>query len=406
MSFAPRTAAMEKGSTEIPHHYDKIFIGAGLASLFAAYSTLKKAEEAGRDYDVLVIGEEISSPCKAGSHYVLELEGMMADDVPNREEISEMLRHDGRDRLLKAIEEEGIDCRLAEGYEIKCKTEEELQEFFVEAADKEVFARDEMTINTDDQIFKLPGYPHSLAVSSIGQVNTPELLDGMVDAIERMGGTVLTGIKYKSHMVLDKGYSVVHTNGGEFNASSLPFMGTGAIHQSTMSDFKFKTSIAYTGALVIGPIAPEDSITFARGPMAICDVNLDDDVLWGGIDSKGMLTIGKGDLPSADLKDTAIRDLTNLANDFFPGLIDKYPVNVAFGPMMIAENKMPIVGRLPTCDVAAAWSGLGIVAAMASGEAFAQNYIYGDDSKLKIWEAMQPQDFKAVSLPTNLRYDL
>lgn len=398
MNTISETAAIEKNSTPLPHRYDKIFIGAGLSSLFAAYSTLKKAEEAGRDYDVLVIGEEISAPCTAGSHYVLELEGMMAEDVPNREQISKMLRHDGRDRLLTAIKEESIDCRLTEGYEIKCKSEQELQEFFTEAVEKEVFARDEMTINTDDQIFKLRNYPHSLAVSSIGQINTPELLEGMVGAIERLGGTVLMGVSYKSHMILDKGYSVVRTNGGEFNASSLPFMGTGAIHQSTLPDFKFKTSIAYTGALVIGPIAPEDSLRFASGPMAICDVNLDDDVLWGGLDSQGMLTIGKGDLPSPEFKDISIKQLTELTNDFFPGLLDKYPASPAFGPMMIAENKMPIVGRMETCDIAGAWSGLGIVAAMASGEAFAQNYIYGDDSKLKVWEAMQPQEFKLAGL--------
>lgn len=400
MSMMSSKSRLLQGSQPAPEYfYDKIFIGTGLSSLFTAYTTLKTAEEAGRDVDVLIIGNEINAPCAAGSHYVYELEGLMEDDVPNRDIIADLLRHDGADRLVKAIEDEGIDCRLSEGYEIKCKSEDEMTAFMKDSAHKNIYRANEMVVNSDSQSFHLPGYDHSIRVNGMGQVNTPEFLDGMVKAIERLGGKIITGVNYQSHQVSGDGHTVIKTDNGEFESDTVPYMGTGAIHQSKMDEFNFASTISYTGALVIGPLAPADFTKITDKPMAFADINIDDDVLWGGIDSKGMLTIGKGDLPSADLRDFGVQKLVDLTNDYFPGLIDKYPVNVAFGPMIITENKMPVVGRLATCDIGAAWAGLGIVAAMASSEAFAQSYIYGDDSKLKIWEAMQPVGFSGAGAP-------
>lgn len=375
--------------------YDKIFIGGGLASIFTTYATLALAKEAGKPFQVLLVADEIKAPVTAGSHCVAFVEGLAENGVKNRDAIQNLLRQDGREGLKSTINQEQIDCRYVSGYEIKARTSFELASVLENIAHgNRSFAKQDTIENSDSQTLKLEGYPYSISVKDVlAQVNTPELLHGLVAAIKKMGGEVITSAHYKAHDYTDDGLCRVSTSEGTFNTRANPFLGTGALHQSALPDFYFKHDITYTAGLVVGPLSDEDAQKISAGPMAFCDVNFNDDVLWGGIDPHNMLTIGKGDLHSPDDLPALKQDLIDIANHMLPGITDKYQAVFNSGPMLTPENTMPVIGRMKSYDIAGGWAGLGIVAGFAAARAFADWYVHGDDAKLKVMESMQPKGF-------------
>jgi glycine/D-amino acid oxidase-like deaminating enzyme len=62
--------------------------------------------------------------------------------------------------------------------------------------------------------------------------------------------------------------------------------------------------------------------------------------------------------------------------------------------MLVAENRMPIVGRMKDFDVAGGWTGIGIVAGYSAAQAYADWVVNGNDEKLKLFESMQPGFFQ------------
>lgn len=374
--------------------YDHIFVGTGLASVFAAYSTLKLARAENKPMDILVIGDQVAAPCSAGSHWVLQAEGMMSDqDIPRLEDLKTLLRVDGRDALLATIRDEKIDCDLVAGYEIKARSKEELDAFIAQASQKGVFTIDEISYNGGNQTFNLPGYEHSISVSSIGQMNTPKLVRGLIDAIEHMGGTIVTGVTYKNHALEPDGRFSIQTSRGAYHSAHKPFLATGALDLAARPDFPVPSKISYTGALVIGPLDEADARKISKGPMAICDLNVQDDVFWGGIDPNNKLTIGQGELASTDEAGELKDRLAKIAENILPGITEKYPHVLHVGPMMMTPNTMPVIGRTPTYDVATGWAGLGIVPGYLAAQAFAHWYVNEDDSRLKLLESLHPQAF-------------
>lgn len=380
--------------------YDHIFVGGGLASLFAAYATLSMAKSANKNLDVLVIAQEIKAPVTAGSHWVQQSEGMMAgpDKVANFETIREILKS-ARIDLSNTVAAEKIECRFTTGYEIKAKTEKDLLDFVDGISTSGVSRKSEVTLNSGQQVFRLPGYDHSVTLDTIGQVNSPELLNGIVTAIERLGGHVLTGTSYDRHRPYGIDESMVETSSGTFHTRHNPFLGMGALNTLSLPDYHFGGHIAYTGAIVFGPLSDNDARKIADRPMAICDVNVNDDVFWGGLDPQNMLTVGQGELDSADGIPALAQKLADIAERILPDVTKNYPSALSAGPMLITDNAMPVVGRMKEYDIATGWAGLGIVPAFAAAKAFAAWYVHGDDSTLRVFEAMQPAGFHGAPAP-------
>jgi len=57
----------------------------------------------------------------------------------------------------------------------------------------------------------------------------------------------------------------------------------------------------------------------------------------------------------------------------------------------MAENRMPIVGRSAEACWSGAWGGFGIVPGFAAAKAYASWIVDGDDTQLRVFEALQPK---------------
>ncbi len=375
---------------------DQIVIaGGGLAGLFSAYELLRQAREAGKKLDVVVLADKINAPCSAGSHVVLEHEGLFDADMSAKEfkAISNLLRS-GMAGLEATIERENIDCSYSRGYEWKAKSHEELVETVNDTIARKMYRPDEFNFDRDAQQFNLPGYDHSVRIDAIGQVNTPKLLNAIADCIRDMGGRVIEGVKYKSQAKMADGRYLVNTDTGlSFIANHKPLIATGAAHMNTLPGISIPTEAVYTMGIVMGPLSPEDRVLLAPKATAMCDTNMDGDVLWGGIDDQGNFTLGRGDSPdgSPERKEELAHELSMLADSLYPGISQKYPPQVSFGAMLVAENHLPVVGRMQNFDVMGGWAGEGIVPGYAAAQAYAKWVLKGDDRDLSLFETLQPQ---------------
>ena len=378
--------------------YDRILIGGGLASLFTAYATLREAAQAGKKLQVLVLTKDIHAPSAAGSHVVNEMEGLMKAGDDDFSDINTLL-HAGLKNLSSVIAEERIECRYSTGYEIKTRSREELDSFSRNVTQKGIFRPEDMADNSNHQIFNLPGFGYSLYIDSIGQLNTPELLQGMTSVIRKMGGQIVEGVEYTGHGVCEYGLVDVETNYGRFNSFNTPFMGTGPEHQTTLVDFDFGAAVHHVAGAIMGPLRDKDLIGIAKSSVAIADGDPEVEGLWGGVDPRRMMTFGWGAAGSreerANLEDRMLEKL----DEFYPGLSKKYPPRFSHGAILQAPNGLPIVGRMQGYDVAGGWSGVGIVPGFAAATAFAKWYVNGDDSELRVFEDMQPERFRDNSFP-------
>ncbi len=375
---------------------DQIVIsGGGLAGLFSAYELLRQSRDAGKMLDVVVLADKINAPCSAGSHVALVHEGLFRADktVQEFKAISTLLRA-GMAGLEATIERERIDCSYTHGYEWKAASRAELVETVNDAIARKIYRPDEFNFDRDAQLFKLPGYGHSVRIESIGQVNTPKLLFAIADCIRTLGGRIIEGVKYKDQARLSDGRYLVNTDAGlSFISNHKPLIATGAAHMKTLEGIAVPTEAVYTMGLVMGPLSPEDRAMLAPVATAFCDTNMDGDVLWGGIDDRGNFTLGRGDSldGSPARKEALARQLGALADSFYPGMTRKYPPRVSFGAMLVAENHLPVVGRMQDFDVMGGWAGEGIVPGYAAAQAYAKWVLKGDDRDLSLFETLQPQ---------------
>ncbi len=375
--------------------YDKIIAGGGLAAIFSAYEILRQAQEAGKKISVLVLAKEISAPCGAGSQMVPVAEGMFNKGVQNAPEIGAFMR-EAYTALEATIFREHNPCRYAPGYEIKATTGDELDHAINSMTGCGIFKPGEILHNPRNQIFHLPGHAHSILVNGFaGQVNMPELLDYLVTGIRRMGGIIIEGASYQSHAA-NGGNFTVQTNIGEFYSRMPPLLATGAKHQKLFFDFKnIECEVIHTMGLVLGPLSVADAVAISKRSMAMTDAVLTGDFLWGGIDSKNYFTFGRGDTPdpSPESRERTYHDITGQLENLYPGIVQKYRPHIFFGPMLVPKNRMPVVGRMPGCDAAGGWSGMGIVAGYAAALAYADWIVHGRDQKLKFFESFHPGKF-------------
>lgn len=374
--------------------YDLVIAGGGLAALFTAYETLKRALLAGRNFDILVMADRINAPCPAGSQIVLELEGMFQSPAKRQKELAALLRH-GYQVLRDTIIEEDINCRFALGYEIKSKTEEDLLALLSAMENNGVYSASEVEINTNNAKFNLPGHPYSANINCIGQINAPELIGGILNAFKNLGGHIIEGANYESHHYADGRYAI-KTDKGVFYATRKPFIATGAEHQKSLSDFPLADArIVYTMCCVMGPLNAADSAILSDGPVAMCDIEFEKDVLWGGLDEKNIFTLGRGVVldPSDENRQRLYEDICAQIESFYPGLAKLYKPDYSFGAILVAKNRMPIVGRLKDYDIAGGWAGMGIVAGYTAANAYAKWIVDADESGMEIFESLQPETF-------------
>lgn len=387
---------------------DIIIAGGGLAAIFTAYELLRQSRDTGKTLDILILAEKFNTPCSAGSHAVLEIEGMFNDRIEQIEELGILLRR-GLDKIESTILAEKINCRFNKGYEIKSRTREELEDLVEAMRSNGAYTRREVKWNSKLQKFNLPGHDYSLSIDSIGQINMPEMITGMISAIRNMGGRIIEGATYQRQSKSHQNNYVVETNLGHFTTTAKPFIATGAHHQQSLIDLSLDTEVVYTMCSVTGPLSQEDANKISKKPMAICNTELNGDVLWGGLDEKGFLTIGRGGIvnPTDADRDHLQADILGQIEKMYPGLTEKYKTEISFGPMLIAENKMPIVGRMKDYDIAGGWAGMGIVAGFTAAHAYARWIVKGYEDELRVFESLQPDLFKADAdtLPDNLLSD-
>lgn len=372
--------------------YDHIFIGGGIASLAPALILLREAAKSKKSVNIAVLSKELNAPCLAGSHFVLECEGQFQSNDKSTMALTPILKS-GLAEMVSILEQEQIECRAHTGYEIKAKTEEELNNIIQEMTEKNIYAKNDFKINSTSQTFKLTSYNHSATIAHIGQLNTPEYIFSLPEKISQKGGTCLTGIEYKNHAKTPQGLYEINTNHGIFKTRNPPYMATGANHIKKLLGNRFNTKIIYTLGAVLGPLSNEDASKISNGPMAFCDTNLHGDVIWGGIDSKNILTVGFGDMEDPAERSAKEKTIIEKIESLYPNLTKKYPPEFSFGPMLVAENKMPIVGSMKDFDVASGWAGMGIVPSHSAGLAYAQKHIHGYDKNWKFFQSLQPNRF-------------
>jgi glycine/D-amino acid oxidase-like deaminating enzyme len=384
-------------STSAPannHIFDKIIVGGGPAAIFAAHEILRQAKAVPEKISILVIADKFSAPCGAGSQLVPEVEGMFAGGISNAPEIGEMMRETYID-FRSMIRRGDIACRLAEGYEIKAETMNELDHAVSHMTRCNVFKEDEITPNSRNQVFNLPGHDHSILVSHFaGQVNMPELLDALIGEIHEMGGRIEKAA-YQNH-ASNSGIFAVKTSKQEFFSRTPPLIATGALHhKSLLASKNIETSVLHTMGLVLGPLSNADAVAISKRSMAMTNALLVGDFLWGGVDEKNYFTFGRGDTDDPSPANTMriYEDITQQLEKLYPGLVSKYPPRMFFGPMLIPPRRMPIVGRLDDFDVAGGWSGMGIIPGYAAARAYADWIVHGRDEKLKLFESFHPGMF-------------
>jgi thioredoxin reductase len=260
-----------------------VIIGGGLAAFFTAYNILLRGGHA------TIVADHTNVPCSAGNQIDYRIDGYFQDDMSADQGMQGMLRS-ARDDIECMLLREGANCRFHPGYEVKARTSED-----IERAQAMLHRAGILTegFNNASQIFKYPDHPHSLRVQGMGQVNMPEVLEIVKQAVIRMGGDVRLGTLYMNHTRRADGMYEIKTDHGVIVNAHSPLIATGAehMHQALGAALPGR-KLVYTAAAVIGPLSETDKLCVASEPMAFCDSLVEGDFVWGTLDPLNMLTIG------------------------------------------------------------------------------------------------------------------
>ena len=366
------------------HHADQfIIIGAGLAGLLTAYHLLALAKQHQRHITVTVLANDINVPCGAGSHIINEIDGFYASDtIPSQRLIQEL--RNGLQEMVALIEGKKIKCRLHLSYEIKCQNKDELNALISSAIDKKIFSSDELIDNSNDQFIYLANHHHSYHLKNAGQINAPEFLESLQTMIRSLGGNIMLGVQYDRHIKNNEDVYEISTNKGVFYTVNTPIIATGAEHQQIFIGNICGTKIIYTMCCVFQ--LPK---SISKMPIAFCDTNLHDDVLWGSVDEQNFLTIGCGAETDKNAKERVQEKIQTIVRELFPDINMGNPVSVHWGATLHAPNMLPIVKRFPNYDIMGAWAGVGIVPAFVAGKAMAEWKLFQDEGRLRVFEELQ-----------------
>ena len=381
--------------------YDVVIVGAGMAATILAYKLKKTADEEGRQLNVLMIGDKPSAPAQAGTQLVRGIEGFFEPGQRQPDAIDTLLRQ-GHDWLDHTITEGGIECRFSSGYEIKCMNDQQLNERMSEFSEHNIYRPDEMVNNSAKQTIRLEGYESSARMECIGQLNVPDLLDNLREAFIKLGGHLEIPATYLNHTFDQQGGAVIQTNTGTFSSRNKPVIATGAVHAASLPEFPVKqTETVYTMAMTVGPLSEEDARKISSGPVAFCDLPGNQNMTWGSIDNRNMLTLGYGEITDPNGRAALEQELLGQMNKFFPGIADKYPPRVEFGGQMYTQNLMPVVGETENTIWLTGWGGRGVEPAAASSLAIEDALVRNDRSNLRLLEDLQPGAFLSSNMPAS-----
>jgi glycine/D-amino acid oxidase-like deaminating enzyme len=373
-----------------------VIIGGGLAAFFTAYNILLLSS----DIAVTVIADHTNVPCSSGNQIDFRIDGYFEDNVPADPRMQNILQQ-ALCGIKDVLEREKVSCRFRSGYEVKARSVEE-----IERARRMLNSAGILTEGFNDaaQILKFPDHPYSLKVKDMGQINMPEFVEAIKQAVIRMGGDVRLGTIYKGHSVrMDGAYEIEMTDGVLVNHRP-PLIATGAEHMhKILGNALPGRKLVYTAATVIGPLSAQDAALVASDAMAFCDSHVEGDFVWGSLDPNNMLTIGCGELDEhyrADERLALERKIEGHIDAFGLQGRSGYETHRAFGPMLMLENRMPLVGRDADCDYSGGWGGFGIVPGFAAAQAYAKWVVHRNDADLRLFEELQPAFFRTqISVP-------
>ncbi len=383
--------------------YDKIIIGGGPAGLFSAYEILAAAKTAGKPLKVAVLTDTIHAPSAAGSNIVFGIDGYETSDTPLTSQDHAVLKlvRDALPHLQDIVRKNRIDCRLDMDYQLIGSNEEEMQGSIDFLENRFDYRPSDFHEARPEDLIKFRNTTMAIESNAIGELNVEELELGLVKAIKNLGGDVITGVHYEGHQKTSSGFSI-QTDGGDYKSSSVPLIATGPALAYSHQQLPAPVKLIYTGAMHI-PLSPEDAAKVSRDgrPMGFADTHLDGDVLWGGLDSKGVLTIGFGDSEDPNTRTANQTALRKRFAELLPDLAAKYAgkESFSFGPMLKADNMFPFVGRLQDCDINTAWASRGIVQSLAAAQAYADYFVNSNDKNLKLFERLNPATHSPAPVP-------
>jgi glycine/D-amino acid oxidase-like deaminating enzyme len=415
-----RRAARVKKSRTHERVYDKVIVGGGIAGLAAAYQLALAGQK------VAVLTDRLNWPQDGGSHIVFGLDGNTVEDAelhPNAKTANALIRN-GMQNLLETVRRENISCQADMGYQLVGHSEQYVEDRTSFIAERMGYDRSKLRKVGEADRLKAAGFPFVRETDEIGQINMPELINGLVAAIKKMGGDVIEGVRYKNRQTktLD-GVIRVQTDKGIFQSKTPILLATSAQHLSGLPSFQRKMEEIGVGAYPIYviaaqiPLSAEDrqKIIPNGRPMAFVQTGLDESVLTqtgedlvgGGIDRKGVLSFGWAWCEKQEDVVKRQAKLKNIFETVFPDLKDKYlfpnadgtysdpggkfkgkTITFSVGTQLEVENGLPIVGPLSeNCDVHSGFGSRAIVQQWAVAMAYAKK-LQGDDVDYRIFESL------------------
>jgi len=367
--------------------YDKIIIGAGVAGLAAAYEILSAAKKAGKSIKLAILAEKINAPTLAGTNIVLGIDGFEENELPpHATELNAMVRG-GLERINQIVRDEKISCRHDLYFQLVAPTHAENIETVDFLINRFGYRRDEFNyvINAADRL-RFDGFTEAIECNSIGQLNGPEFVKGLVDAIRRMGGLITEDNLYIGH---DKNASLfeVNTTKGTYTTTTPPLLAGGPHLMSRVAGMPVRVFPYYTMAMHVN-LNPEDAKHVSKRPLAFFNPKFD--YLWGSLDSENVLTIGqsaKADPTDRQKFEAQLRETFHI---ILPELIELNDdqISFSFNAMTYTENMLPVVGRLADFDVITGNCGRGFVQSFAQAQAYADYFVSGNDAKLRLFESL------------------
>ena len=367
--------------------YDKIIIGAGVAGLAAAYEILSAAKKAGKSIKLVVLAEKINAPTLAGTNIVLGIDGFEENELPpHAAELNEMVRG-GLARINQIVRDEKISCRHDLYFQLVAPTHAENIETVDFLISRFGYRPDEFNyvINAADRL-RFDGLIEAIECNSIGQLNGPEFVEGLVGAIRRMGGLIAEGTLYIGH-AQNASLFEIDTSKGTYTTTTPPLLAGGPHLMSRIVGMPVRVFPYYTMAMHV-ELTAEDAKHVSKRPLAFFNIKYD--YLWGSLDSENVLTIGQSakadpaDQPKFEVQ------LRQTYHKILPELIEIHDdqISFSFNAMTYTENMLPVVGRLADFDVITGNCGRGFVQSFAQAQAYADHFVNGNDSKLRLFESL------------------
>jgi hypothetical protein len=153
------------------------------------------------------------------------MDGLEEGVHPQANELNLKVRQ-GVERIIEIINSEKIKCRLDMRYQMIAPTQEENNKVVQFLTDQLGYKSNEFYPAQEQDRLKFNGLENAIETNVIGQLNAPEFLDGLVEAIKRLGGDIVERVKYQN-TTNQNGKFQVETDNGIFETTSPPIIAGG-----------------------------------------------------------------------------------------------------------------------------------------------------------------------------------